>query len=202
VDVAAARASNPDWTPDPRPVSAAGVSLGPTLGGVVPGDVVAGAVVSPGVGLPDGVGVEVGSGIGTPEPVASTWRNLSSAVVPTSRTSSSSFTPGTDTTIVFEPWVVTSDSATPEPSTRDRMISTAVFNASGVTSPPSVWLAVRVIDVPPCRSSPSRGLAGPSRANIRPPRATTTSRKMMRVRPGCEALVGGGATERCSLGLG
>src|SRR6476661_2055585 len=68
--------------------------------------------------------------------------------------------PGISTTIRLPPWVVTSASVTPEPLTRWSMIprASASWSAAGVP------LAVSVMRVPPCRSSPSAGFQVPPSA--------------------------------------
>lgn len=87
----------------------------------------------------DGDGVGVGVGIELPKPCASTGRKSSFAVVASDSRIASLVTPGIDTMMLAFcplPWVVTSDSATPKPSTRWRMISTACLSWSSVIAPP------------------------------------------------------------------
>ena len=65
--------------------------------------------------------------------------------------------PGIEMTML-SPAVVTSDSATPKLSTRLRMIATAWSSESFGTAPePLAFRGVRMMLVPPSRSSPSRG---------------------------------------------
>ena len=128
-----------------------------------------------GVGLPTGSARRTASAFGsTPSGfvIASTGRKASCAVRPTRSTRRSWDTePGTDTMIAAlspEPWTVTSDSATPRPSTRWRMIPTAWSSCSSVIVPsvPGAVVGSRVTWVPPCRSRPSWGVfdsAGPER---------------------------------------
>ncbi len=71
-------------------------------------------------------------------------------------------TPGTVTTMTASlplPCTATSDSATPRPLTRCRMISTVCCNCSSLMlAPSSMGVGARITCVPPCRSSPSRGV--------------------------------------------
>src|SRR5436190_6998117 len=114
---------------------------------------------------PDGCGVAVGGLValtGAPEPSARACRMRSNAVLPRIFSTWSRPLPGTEITM-FLPSVETSDSATPRPLTRCRMMSTDLFSVLFVTLP---WLwsiasGVRVTWVPPRRSRPSCGLVWP-----------------------------------------
>ena len=115
---------------------------------------------------------------------ASTARNRSTAVWPTSWTSSSRCTFGTVTISCLSPAVVTSDSPTPRLSTRFWMIVLACCRLLGSMVPvPEVFWAVSVIVVPPWRSSPSLGTQVPLTA-IRVINPATSTASTIRVRPG------------------
>ncbi len=108
------------------------------------------------VGVPDGVG----SGTGAPSST-STARNSRAADRRIAfRVVSSMFLPGRETTMLFEPWVVISASATPEPSTRARMIFRASSIVAGVICPdwPGCGTAFSTNSVPPSRSRASFGV--------------------------------------------
>jgi hypothetical protein len=104
--------------------------------------------------------------------------------------------PGIDTTMLLLPCLTTSASATPLPLTRARMISSAWFNADELTDPPSCDRAVKVTLVPPRRSKPSRGVAGPwsPSKRIPPYMAAITAKSAMIGRHGRGRGVGGAAT--------
>ena len=151
-------------TPAPLPLIVVEV-VAPVVGAVVvaPGAVV---VVAP------GAVVVVDSGTsGVPHGnVWSTGRNRSSAVWPTcSSAFSRSFTPGRSTTIVL-PCRCTSGSAMPRPSTRWRMMSTAVSSAE-VSVP---LTGNRTIEIPPWRSRPSAGRFDDASVHTNVPTMITT----------------------------
>jgi hypothetical protein len=117
--------------------------------GVAPGDAVPPAV-------PLGDGVPAGAGAAAVEEISG--RKLSCAVCPTCL-AASLFWPGTEMMIRSRPWVTTSASATPSALTRRSMICLACFIASGLGCCPLSVRACSVTVVPPCRSSPSFGVA-------------------------------------------
>jgi hypothetical protein len=65
--------------------------------------------------------------------------------------------PGSEITMLV-PWVVTSASATPDPSTLARMMSTAFWTWPSLIGWPLTTLGARISWVPPSRSSPSLGV--------------------------------------------
>src|SRR3954447_10517128 len=89
-----------------------------------------------------------------------TVRNRSCAVRVAVSTRELDVSPGTSTTMIWLPWVVTSASETPEPLTRSSMMLAASLRLSfdGLPS------AIIVIRVPPLRSSPSAGFQVPAMA--------------------------------------
>ncbi len=83
------------------------------------------------------------------------------------------------------PCVWTSASETPRPLTRRSMMPTAVFMLVSLTADswPGSALALSVIDVPPARSMPRRGVVCPDQ-NMPPVSATMAIRMSARARPG------------------
>ena len=66
--------------------------------------------------------------------------------------------PGSETTMFCPPWREICASETPEASTRWRMTSMASLTFSSVISDPSAVVGVRMIWVPPSRSSARPGV--------------------------------------------
>ena len=154
--------------------------------GVVPA---LGSAVGSGLGDDEAVAVGSGAGGGSTCSAAYTARNRSSAVRPTSRTSSSCCTFGTVTISCRSPAVTTSDSPTPRLSTRFWMMVWASFRLFGSIGPvPEVFCAVRVMVVPPCRSRPSFGDQALFTA-IRVISPATRTPSTIKVRPGCPVVV-------------
>ncbi len=114
---------------------------------------------------------------------ASKLMNTSCAGWMRSLTTCSGFSaPGSATTIWSSPWVWISGSATPNESTRLRMISTDRSMASGVTWASSVASPCRITSTPPWRSSPStagRSAMATAEAATRP--ITTAMRRRGRL---------------------
>ena len=105
--------------------------------------------------------------------------------------------PGIETMIVALsplPCVVTSDSATPKPSTRWRIISTDCLSWSSVTGTPLVETGDKITCVPPRRSSPSRGECDSPGQNAQASKLARMRPRMVRVRPGLNAVFVGAAT--------
>ena len=119
-------------------------------------------VVGCGVALGPGEADPVGTGSGATLPTASTWRKNICAVEPICLSTALRPLPGTETTMLW-PSILTSDSPTPAPSMRERMISTAVSRFVFVMLPlfPDVSFGSRVTSVPPRRSRPSCGFVWP-----------------------------------------
>lgn len=144
------------------------------------GSSVAALVTGSGVGVASSVGASVGSGSSTTAPssvgappvssavigsgpaTASTGRNTICADSRTSSSVSSLGLPGSATTMLLPPWLEISASATPEASTRWRMMSIAWSMAWFVTCSPPVVTGSRMISVPPWRSRASSGVRLPS----------------------------------------
>ncbi len=158
-------------------------------------------------GVVDGVTVPVapsdGAGLGAwvgtagwilAAATASTCRNLSSAVVPTSLMTSSWPLPGTEM-MMLSPDLATSASEMPVPLTRSRMMLTAWSRLScGGVFPVSVT-GDNVTVVPPAKSRPYWGVNAFCR-KITPPMARMSTSSARRVRPGRLWLLVGGATGR------
>jgi hypothetical protein len=168
-----------------------GSTLGPVvppLVGVVPVGVV--GVVPVGVeplGLVGVVGGVVGGFCVSAGYDAATTRKRSCAVSPIVCARLESTLPGISTMTMSLPWVVTSASETPEPLTRELMMSLAWLSLSLVTVPPMAC-ACRVMRVPPWRSSPSLGFQFPSDATVRYMMPRTIP-KISRVRVGLDDLL-------------
>nr|BFE80482.1 hypothetical protein GCM10020093_030830 [Planobispora longispora] len=149
------------------------------------------------VGEAEGVGAWVDispGGVGAPAPIASTWRKRSSAVVPTSLTTSSWPTPGTEMTML-SPAMATSASEMPLPFTRSRMMFTARLRLSSEGSLPSGVMGCSVTVVPPARSRPYSGVSALLRS-ITPPMARMSARSTRSMRPGLLWPLVGRATGR------
>ncbi len=149
------------------------------------------------VGEVDGVGAWVGiwpGGGGDPAATAITWRNRSSAVVPTSLTTSSWPTPGTEMTML-SPDLATSASEMPLPFTRFRMMPTARSRLSSVGAVPFGVKGFSVTVVPPARSRPYWGVYALFR-NITPAMARMIARSNRSTRPGLLWPLVGRATGR------
>jgi len=149
-------------------------SLGsvPAAGGVL---LSVGATVGPEPGVEDAVGVGAA--------VIRTGRKRICADSRTRFSVASLGLPGRATTMLFPPWLVICASATPDESTRCRMMSIAWVIVELVTFDASVVVGVRMICVPPSRSRASFGVAvavdhctpatmAANRATIRTPRVT------------------------------
>src|SRR5665648_1186797 len=137
----------------------AAVSAGgkPDLGAVVAVPVAAGLLVAGAVVLPVTVPVDVGTGVGAVPASTRTARIRSCDDFCSEAMVALSGLPGSETTMLL-PWVVTSASATPDPSTRARMMSTAFWTWPGLIAWLPTTLGSRISCVPPCRSSPSFGV--------------------------------------------
>ncbi len=141
--------------------ASAGVAGGAVVVVVAPGAVV-GAVVE--------VVAALACAASDARPAAITGRNRSSAVWPTRRSAlARSFTPGRSTTMSV-PWREISGSATPRPSTRVRMMSTATSS-----EPPTCTCR-------PARGRPTRHPAGRGRAPACCPTPTSPRRSRRRGR--------------------
>ena len=134
-----------------------GAALGSVPGsalGSAPGCALGWGWGSKGPGWPEGAC----SGSAKPTPLSRTGRKVSSADCRTRSRVSSSGCPGRPTRMLLAPCLVTSASVTPVPLTRWRMISTAWSIDSGGMSSVSSAAGVRMICVPPSRSSARFGV--------------------------------------------
>src|SRR3954467_11731923 len=162
--VAAAGARNASGKPEPAEVDAGLEGLTVAFAGVV---ALAGGVAA---ALPDGVaeappdgvalGVAVGAGAGAAFGASTrTGRKRSCEDLLRESTVLCGGLPGSEMTMLRPPWVATSASATPLPSTRWRMMSTALSIWPWLMVRLPTTLGSRISCVPPSRSRPSLGVS-------------------------------------------